>query len=47
MVTKRLRNGIQTRADTLAAARHRFGAEGYDRTSLRAIAADFGADASR
>jgi hypothetical protein len=32
---------------TLAAARHRFGAEGYDRTILHAIAADVGADASR
>jgi AcrR family transcriptional regulator len=46
MATKRPRNAIQTRADILAAARRRFGAEGYDRTTLRAIAADVGVDAA-
>ena len=38
VVTKWPRNGIQTRADVLAAARHRFRAEGYDRITLRANA---------
>lgn len=46
MATKRPRNAIQTRADILAAARRRFGAEGYDRTTVRAIAADVGVDAA-
>jgi AcrR family transcriptional regulator len=46
MATKRPRNAIQTRADILAAARRRFGAEGYERTTLRAIAADVGVDAA-
>jgi AcrR family transcriptional regulator len=39
-------NAAQTRADILSAARRRFGAEGYDRTTLRAIAADVGVDAA-
>jgi AcrR family transcriptional regulator len=46
MTTTRPRNAAQTRADILAAARRRFGAEGYDRTTLRAIAADVGVDAA-
>jgi AcrR family transcriptional regulator len=40
----RTRNAHDTRADILAAARARFGAEGYDRTTLRAVAADVGVD---
>jgi AcrR family transcriptional regulator len=46
MATTRPRNAIQTRADILAAARRRFGADGYERTTLRAIAADVGVDAA-
>jgi AcrR family transcriptional regulator len=46
IATKRPRNAIQTRADILSAARRRFGADGYDRTTLRAIAADVGVDAA-
>src|SRR5579875_1841859 len=42
----RPRNAAQTSADILAAARRRFAAEGYDRTTLRAIAADVGVDAA-
>lgn len=42
----RTRNAQSTRADILAAARHRFGADGYDRTTLRAVAADVGVDAA-
>jgi AcrR family transcriptional regulator len=40
------RNAAKTRADLLAAARRRFGTEGYDRTTVRAIAADVGVDAA-
>ena len=40
----RARNANQTRADILAAARLRFGSEGYERTTLRAVAADVGVD---
>jgi AcrR family transcriptional regulator len=40
----RQRNAEQTRADILAAARRRFGAEGYDPTTLRAVASDVGVD---
>lgn len=36
----------QTRAAILAAARRRFGAEGYERATIRAIAADAGIDPS-
>jgi AcrR family transcriptional regulator len=36
----------QTRAAILAAARHRFAADGYERTTIRAIAADAGIDPS-
>jgi AcrR family transcriptional regulator len=46
MTTTRPRNAAQTRADILSAARRRFGAEGYERTTLRAIAADVGVDAA-
>jgi AcrR family transcriptional regulator len=44
MPSTRPRNARQTRADILSAARRRFGAEGYDRTTLRAVAADVGVD---
>ena len=44
MATTRSRNATETRADILAAARVRFGAEGYERTTLRAVAADVGVD---
>jgi AcrR family transcriptional regulator len=40
----RARNADTTRAAILAAARIRFGAEGYDRATLRAIAADAAVD---
>src|ERR1700722_6420165 len=43
-MTKRPRNAAQTRADILASARRRFATEGYERTTLRAIAADVGVD---
>jgi AcrR family transcriptional regulator len=46
MSAARTRNAEATRADILAAARLRFGAEGYDRTTLRAVAADVGVDAA-
>ena len=42
--TTRLRNAADTRADILAAARLRFGTDGYERTTLRAVAADVGVD---
>jgi AcrR family transcriptional regulator len=45
-MTTRPRNAAQTRADILAAASRRFASEGYDRTTLRAIAADVGVDAA-
>jgi AcrR family transcriptional regulator len=44
MVSTRPRNAQETRAGILAAARSRFGAEGYERTTLRAVAADVGVD---
>jgi AcrR family transcriptional regulator len=46
MVAKRPRNAAQTRADILDAARRRFATEGFERTTLRAIAADVGVDAA-
>lgn len=46
MKETRPRNAIQTRADIVAAARSRFAAEGYERTTLRAVAADVGVDAA-
>jgi AcrR family transcriptional regulator len=42
----RPRNAAQTRADILTAARRRFGSEGYERTTLRAVAGDVGVDAA-
>jgi len=44
MGTVRSRNAPQTRADILAAARLRFGADGYQGTTMRAVAADVGVD---
>ena len=44
MASPRVRNAKETRADILAAARLRFGADGYERTTLRAVAADVGID---
>src|ERR1700751_3825725 len=46
MTSARPRNASRTRADILTAARRRFGAEGYERTTLRAVAADVGVDAA-
>ena len=46
MTATRPRNASQTRADILSAARRRFGAEGYERTTLRAVASDVGVDAA-
>jgi AcrR family transcriptional regulator len=46
MTVIRPRNAAQTRADILSAARRRFGSEGYERTTLRAVAADVGVDAA-
>jgi AcrR family transcriptional regulator len=46
MDSKRPRNATQTRADILAAARRRFATEGFERATLRAIAADVGVDAA-
>ena len=40
----RARNADATRADILTAARNRFGADGFERTTLRAIAGDVGVD---
>src|ERR1700730_9590875 len=44
MASPRTRNATKTRADILAAARRRFGSDGYERTTLRAVAADVGVD---
>src|SRR4029077_4257018 len=46
MVETRPRDAAQTRADILAAARRRFAADGSERPTLRAIAADVGVDAA-
>jgi AcrR family transcriptional regulator len=46
MASPRTRNAAQTRADILAAARSRFGSDGYERTTLRAVAGDVGVDAA-
>jgi AcrR family transcriptional regulator len=46
MAPSRTRNAQETTADILAAARSRFGSDGYERTTLRAIAADVGVDAA-
>lgn len=42
----RARNAKETRADILSAARERFGSDGYERTTLRAVASDVGIDAA-
>ncbi|MDT5075182.1 MAG: hypothetical protein QOH82_4502 [Mycobacterium sp.] len=44
MTEPRPRNAAQTRADILSAARRRFATEGFQRTTLRAVAADVGVD---
>jgi AcrR family transcriptional regulator len=44
MASPRPRDALQTRADILAAARLRFGSDGFERTTLRAVAADVGVD---
>jgi AcrR family transcriptional regulator len=44
MPAARTRNAEATRADILTAARARFAADGYERTTLRAVAADAGID---
>lgn len=46
MRTQRPRYAAQTRADILEAARNRFATDGFDRTTLRAIAADVGVNAA-
>ena len=46
MSTPRPRHAAQTRADILTVARRRFAKDGYERTTLRAIAADAGIDAA-
>jgi AcrR family transcriptional regulator len=40
----RPRNAASTRAEILSVARARFGAEGYERTTVRSVAADAGID---
>jgi len=44
VTTRRPRSAEGTRADILAAARTRFAADGYERTTLRAVAGDVGVD---
>jgi hypothetical protein len=44
MTARRPRNAGQTRADMLSAMRRRLATEGYERTTLRAVAADVGVD---
>lgn len=44
MSSTRSRDASKTRADILAAARARFGSEGYQATTMRAVAADVGVD---
>ena len=46
MTATRPRNASQTRADILSAARRRFATEGYEGTTLRAVAADVGVHAA-
>jgi len=46
MTATRPRNASQTRADILSAARRRFATEGYEGTTLRAVAAEVGVDAA-
>ncbi|MEI4280298.1 TetR family transcriptional regulator [Klenkia terrae] len=42
----RVRDAAATRAELLAAARRRFGTDGYERTTIRAVAGDVGVDAA-
>jgi AcrR family transcriptional regulator len=44
MAAPRARNADRTRTDILVAARRRFGSDGYERTTLRSVAADVGID---
>ncbi|MDT7798718.1 MAG: hypothetical protein QOI78_2151 [Actinomycetota bacterium] len=44
MAPGRSRNADATRAEILSAARERFAADGYERTTLRTVAADVGVD---
>jgi AcrR family transcriptional regulator len=44
MERTRGRDAARTRADLLAAARRKFGADGYERTTVRGIAAEVGVD---
>src|ERR1700761_6686367 len=44
MTSARPRNASRSRADIATAARRRFGAEGYEGTTLRAVAPDVGVD---
>ena len=46
MPETRPRHAAQTRADILSAARTRFAMDGFERTTLRAIAADVGVNAA-
>jgi AcrR family transcriptional regulator len=46
MESARPRNAAQTQADILESARRHFATEGYERTTLRAIAGDVGVDAA-
>jgi AcrR family transcriptional regulator len=46
MPARRPRHAEKTRADILSAARRRFAQDGYERTTLRAIAADVGVDSA-
>jgi AcrR family transcriptional regulator len=46
MATRRPRDAAQTRADILSAARRRFATDGFERTTLRAVAAEVGVDAA-
>lgn len=46
METARPRHAAQTRADILTAARRRFATDGFERTTLRAVAADVGVDSA-
>jgi AcrR family transcriptional regulator len=44
MERTRGRDAARTRADLLASARRKFGSDGYERTTVRAIAAEVGVD---
>jgi len=44
--TTRAERGAATRANILAAARQRFASDGYERTTIRAVASDAGIDPS-